>query len=31
VYPGETHSLSVPSYVRDRMERSLAWYGRWLE
>jgi len=31
VYPGQTHSLSVPSYVRDEMERSLAWYGRWLE
>lgn len=31
VYPGETHSLSVPSYLRDRMERSLAWYGRWLD
>jgi len=30
VYPGETHSLSVPSYLRDRIERSLAWYGRWL-
>ena len=31
VYPGETHGLTVPSYLRDRMERSLAWYGRWLE
>jgi dipeptidyl aminopeptidase/acylaminoacyl peptidase len=30
VYPGQTHSLVVPSYVRDRMERSLAWYDRWL-
>ena len=30
VYPGETHSLSVPSYIRDRMERQLAWYDRWL-
>ena len=30
VYPGETHSLSVPSYLQDRIERSLAWYGRWL-
>ncbi len=30
VYPDETHGLTVPSYLRDRMERSLAWYGRWL-
>lgn len=30
VYPGETHSLSVPSYLRDRMERSLAWYDLYL-
>lgn len=31
VYPGETHSLSVPSYLRDRMERSLDWYDRYLK
>lgn len=30
VYPGQTHGLSVPSYLRDRMERSVAWYDRWL-
>ncbi len=30
VYPGETHSLSVPSYLRDRMDRSLAWYDLYL-
>jgi dipeptidyl aminopeptidase/acylaminoacyl peptidase len=31
VYPGETHSLSVPSYLRDRIERSLDWYDRYLK
>jgi dipeptidyl aminopeptidase/acylaminoacyl peptidase len=31
VYPGETHSLSVPSYLRDRMRRNLAWYDQWLK
>lgn len=30
VYPGQTHSLSVPSYLRDRMDRSLAWYDLYL-
>ena len=31
VYPGENHALKVPSYLRDRLERLLAWYDRWLE
>jgi dipeptidyl aminopeptidase/acylaminoacyl peptidase len=31
IYPDENHSLKVPSYVRDRMERNLAWYGRFLQ
>ncbi|MEQ1780986.1 MAG: S9 family peptidase [Hyphomonadaceae bacterium] len=26
VYPGETHSLSTPSHVQDRIQRSLDWY-----
>ena len=26
IYPGEHHGLSVPSYLRDRMQRNLAWY-----
>lgn len=30
VYPGETHGLSVPSYIRDRMQRHLDWYARYL-
>ncbi len=30
VYPGQSHSLTVPSYIRDRMERSLGWYDYYL-
>jgi dipeptidyl aminopeptidase/acylaminoacyl peptidase len=30
VYPGATHSLKKPSHRRDRMERYLAWYGKYL-
>lgn len=31
VYPGENHGLTVPSYLRDRMQRLLAWYDRFLK
>jgi len=30
VYPGESHDISRPSFQLDRMERYLAWYGRYL-
>jgi dipeptidyl aminopeptidase/acylaminoacyl peptidase len=30
IYPNEYHGLSVPSYLRDRMQRMLDWYGRYL-
>ncbi len=30
IYPGEHHGISRPSFVRDRMERYLAWYDRYL-
>jgi len=30
IYPGEWHPVTVPSYLRDRMQRSLDWYGRYL-
>jgi dipeptidyl aminopeptidase/acylaminoacyl peptidase len=30
VYPGESHALSKPSHRRDRMERYLGWYARYL-
>jgi dipeptidyl aminopeptidase/acylaminoacyl peptidase len=31
VYPGENHQLTVPSYLRDRIARNLAWYDRYLK
>ncbi len=31
VYPGQFHSLGMPSYQRDRYERYLAWYGKYLK
>jgi len=30
VYPGAAHSLDKPSHRRDRMERYLGWYGKYL-
>jgi dipeptidyl aminopeptidase/acylaminoacyl peptidase len=30
VYPGQGHGIRVPSYQKDRLERYLAWYGRWV-
>jgi hypothetical protein len=29
-YPGESHEINRPSFVPDRMERYLAWYGEHL-
>ncbi|RMH14946.1 MAG: S9 family peptidase [Gemmatimonadetes bacterium] len=31
VYPGQGHGLRPPSYQRDRYERYLAWYDRWVK
>jgi dipeptidyl aminopeptidase/acylaminoacyl peptidase len=30
IYPGQFHSLSIPSYQRDRLERYLAWFNKYL-
>jgi len=30
IYPGEFHSITKPSYQRDRLERYLAWYDKYL-
>lgn len=30
IYPGEWHPVTVPSYLRDRAQRQLDWYGRYL-
>ena len=31
LYPGENHAMAVPSYLRDRVQRSLTWYDRYLK
>jgi dipeptidyl aminopeptidase/acylaminoacyl peptidase len=31
LYPDENHQLTVPSYLRDRLERNLRWYDRFLK
>jgi dipeptidyl aminopeptidase/acylaminoacyl peptidase len=31
VYPDESHEMSVPSYLRDRMQRLGDWYWRYLQ
>jgi dipeptidyl aminopeptidase/acylaminoacyl peptidase len=31
IYPGQFHGITTPSYVRDRYERYLAWYDRFLK
>jgi dipeptidyl aminopeptidase/acylaminoacyl peptidase len=31
VYPGQYHGLGMPSYVRDRYERRLAWFNKYLK
>lgn len=30
VYPNQNHGLSLPSYQKDRLERYLAWYAKYL-
>jgi len=31
VYPGETHSIRRPSFQKDRFERYIAWYSKYLK
>jgi dipeptidyl aminopeptidase/acylaminoacyl peptidase len=31
IYPNENHGIQRPSYQRDRMERYLAWYDRYIK
>jgi len=31
VYPGQNHGIEKPSYVKDRYERYVAWYDRYLK
>ena len=31
IYPGQFHGLTTPSYQRDRLERHLAWFDKYLK
>ena len=31
IYPGAFHGITTPSYVRDRYDRYLAWYAKYLK
>jgi dipeptidyl aminopeptidase/acylaminoacyl peptidase len=31
IYPGQFHGLTIPSYQRDRLERYLAWFDKYLK
>jgi dipeptidyl aminopeptidase/acylaminoacyl peptidase len=31
VYPGQFHGITMPSYVRDRLERYLGWFDKYLK
>jgi dipeptidyl aminopeptidase/acylaminoacyl peptidase len=31
VYPGEFHGFTRPSFIRDRYERWLAWWDKYLK
>jgi len=31
VYPGEFHLLERPSFIRNRQQRWLAWFGEYIE
>jgi dipeptidyl aminopeptidase/acylaminoacyl peptidase len=31
IYPGQFHGLTTPSYQRDRLERYLAWFDKYLK
>ena len=30
IYPGQNHGIRRPSYVQDRYQRYIDWYGRFL-
>jgi dipeptidyl aminopeptidase/acylaminoacyl peptidase len=30
IYPGQFHGITVPSYQKDRLDRWLAWFGKYL-
>jgi dipeptidyl aminopeptidase/acylaminoacyl peptidase len=30
IYPGENHGIARPSFQRDRMQRNIEWYNKYL-
>jgi dipeptidyl aminopeptidase/acylaminoacyl peptidase len=31
VYPNQNHGITLPSYARDRLERYVKWYDKFLK
>ena len=31
IYPGQFHGITVPSYLVDRFQRYLDWFGKYLK
>jgi dipeptidyl aminopeptidase/acylaminoacyl peptidase len=31
IYPGQFHGITIPSYRKDRLERYLAWYDKYVK
>jgi dipeptidyl aminopeptidase/acylaminoacyl peptidase len=31
IYPGQYHSIKKPSYNRDRLQRYVAWFDKYLK
>jgi dipeptidyl aminopeptidase/acylaminoacyl peptidase len=31
IYPGQFHGFTRPSFLRDRLDRYVAWYDKWLK
>jgi dipeptidyl aminopeptidase/acylaminoacyl peptidase len=31
IYPNQFHGITTPSYKKDRLERYLAWYDKYLK
>ena len=31
IYPGQFHGLTTPSYQRDRLQRYVAWFDKYLK
>ncbi|HVK96876.1 MAG TPA: S9 family peptidase [Flavisolibacter sp.] len=31
IYPGQFHGLSVPSYIKDRWERHIEWFNKYIK